>query len=56
MSDASRDIVEYCDLDSSEGALCKLDLHAMGTSIWGDFVLDRLLAERGWPVGSREKL
>ena len=55
MSDASRDIVEYCDLDSSEGALCKLDLHAMGTSIWGDFVLDRLLAERGWPVGSREE-
>ena len=55
MSDASRDIVEYCDLDSGYGALCKLDLHAMGNSIWGDLVLDRLLAERGWPIGSREE-
>ena len=55
MSDASRDIVEYCDLDSGEGALCKLDLHALGNSIWGDIVLDRLLVERGWPIGSREE-
>ena len=55
MSDASRDIVEYCDLDRGDGALCKLDLHAMGGSIWGDLVLDRLLVERGWPIGSREE-
>lgn len=55
MSDASRDIVEYCDLDRGSGALCKLDLHAMGGSIWGDLVLDRLLVERGWPIGSREE-
>tara|TARA_B100000427_G_C15492460_1_gene588296 strand:+ start:365 stop:1696 length:1332 start_codon:yes stop_codon:yes gene_type:complete len=55
MSDASRDIVEYCDLESEEGALCKLDLHAMGNSIWGDLVLEKLLVERGWPVGSREE-
>ena len=55
MSDASRDIVEYCDLDSADGHLCKLDLHAMGGSIWGDLVLDRLLVERGWPIGAREE-
>lgn len=55
MSDASRDIVEYCDLDSGNGALCKLDLHAMGNSIWGDLVLESLLVERGWPIGSREE-
>tara|TARA_Y100000589_G_scaffold314841_1_gene337665 strand:+ start:13464 stop:14792 length:1329 start_codon:yes stop_codon:yes gene_type:complete len=55
MSEASRDIVEYCDLDSGDGALCKLDLHAMGNSIWGDLVLDRLLVERSWPIGSREE-
>ena len=55
MRDAAREIVEYCDLDSGDGALCKLDLHAMGMSIWGDLVLDRLLVERGWPIGSREE-
>ena len=55
MSDASRDIVEYGDLESGEGALCKLDLHEMGNSIWGDLVLENLLIERGWPIGSREE-
>jgi tRNA(Ile)-lysidine synthase len=55
MSYASRDIVEYGDLESGEGALCKLDLHEMGNSIWGDLVLENLLIERGWPVGSREE-
>ncbi|MAO46247.1 MAG: tRNA lysidine(34) synthetase TilS [Crocinitomicaceae bacterium] len=55
MSDASRAIVNYSDLDNGDGVLCKLDLHAMGSSIWGDLVVDRMLAERGWPVGSREE-
>jgi tRNA(Ile)-lysidine synthase len=65
MSDASRDIVKYCDFSSNTSAndqandqaneICRIDLKLLGESAWGDRVLDKLLAERKWPLGSREQ-
>ena len=61
MSDASRDIIKYCDFSSNTLAndraneICRIDLKLLGESAWGDRVLDKLLAERRWPLGSREQ-
>ena len=57
MSDASRDIVKYCDFlsDNQANEICRIDLKLLGESVWGERVLDRLLAERKWPIGSREQ-
>jgi tRNA(Ile)-lysidine synthetase-like protein len=55
MSEASRDIIEYCEHDTGDGEICRLDLNLMGGSLWGGQVLDRMLAERSWPLGSREE-
>jgi len=57
MSNASRDIIKFSnsgyELDSNE--ICRIELISLGNSDWGDQVFDRLLAERKWPLGSREQ-
>ena len=60
MSDAYRDIVKYYDsgLDNSSNKgseICRINLKALGESVWGNQVMDRLLAQRKWPLGSREQ-
>jgi tRNA(Ile)-lysidine synthetase-like protein len=61
MSDASRDIVKYYNFSSNTSSndraneICRIDLKLLGESAWGDRVLDKLLAERKWPLGSREQ-
>ena len=55
ISEASRDIIEYNDIDLSSSIICKINVESLGDSIWGSMIFDRLLAERGWPVGSREE-
>lgn len=55
ISEASRDIIEYNDLDLSSNVICKVNLEPLGDSIWGDMIFDRLLAERSWSLGSREE-
>lgn len=55
ISEASRDIIEYNDIDLASNIICKINLESLGDSIWGSMIFDRLLAERGWPIGSREE-
>jgi tRNA(Ile)-lysidine synthase len=55
MSEASRDIISYSEHSSSDGEIYRLDIQLLGSSLWGTQILDRMLAERGWPIGSREE-
>ena len=55
ISEASRDILEYNDIDLSSNIICKIKLEPLGESKWGMMIFDRLLSERGWPVGLREE-
>lgn len=57
MSDAARDIVKYSDLgyNSYDGEICRINLKVLWDSLWGEQVLDRLLAERSWPYGARQE-
>ena len=55
ISEASRYIIEYNDLDISSNTISRIKLEPLGGSIWGDMIFDRLLAERTWPLGSREE-
>ena len=57
MSDAARDIVKYYDGSSNNrpNEICRINLQLLQESAWGDRILDNLLADRKWPIGSRNQ-
>lgn len=61
MKEAARDIISYSDMlyndlkseDSNE--ICRVNIIAMKKNLWGERVVDRMLAQRVWSKGAREE-